>query len=163
LEERDLPRAFDSIFTDYQAAIPGVAWSWADDVAEHLAQSPFTNAESVRSYTVQYRETDLAFVHRLLVEEGLVYRVNPDSTVVILADTTRAASCPLNPQSAAFGSIKYHRDSATEQQDTIQALGGMRELPAYTLAGIAWDYRAKRSLVYSAPIADTPPRKDGVK
>jgi type VI secretion system secreted protein VgrG len=152
-QEKSLPTIIDSIFNAYSAALPGVVWTWADDTADHLAQSPFTSADGVRSYTVQYRETDLAFVHRLLAEEGLTYRANPDSSITIVADTTRAKSCPKNPQSEALGSVRFHRDASVENADTVQALGAKRELPVHTLVAMAWDYKAKRSVAVSVPTA----------
>jgi type VI secretion system secreted protein VgrG len=119
-QEESLTTIVDSIFGSRNGTLPNMAWRWADDVADHLARSPFTNAEDTRSYTVQYRETDLAFVHRLLAEEGLIYRVNPDSSVVILADTTCAASCPLKPQSAANGLINF-RAAKSSPRDAAAA------------------------------------------
>jgi type VI secretion system secreted protein VgrG len=39
-----------------------------------------TGSPAVRDYTVQYRETDLAFVARLLSEEGIYYAIRHDSS-----------------------------------------------------------------------------------
>ena len=44
----------------------------------------------VRSYCVQYRETNLAFVCRLLESEGIFYTLDPDGTLV-LANPSSAA------------------------------------------------------------------------
>lgn len=38
------------------------AWAWSHCAQQHLAQS---HQEGLRSYTIQYRECDLAFVQRV--------------------------------------------------------------------------------------------------
>ncbi len=158
-QEKTLVEIIESVFDRYSAF---AAWRWADCVDAHLAQSPFCSEGQVRSYTVQYRETDLAFVQRLLAEEGLVWRSEPDAaapmghSVVILADTVSRAACPEDISSAsALGGagIRYHRDGIVEDQDTIQAFGGLRTLPSAVSSATAWDYAAKRVLAASVPTA----------
>jgi type VI secretion system secreted protein VgrG len=58
----------------------GVQFEW------HL-----TRPTKERPYTVQYRETHLAFVSRLLEFEGIAYGINPDGTL-ILTDSSPAAA-----------------------------------------------------------------------
>jgi type VI secretion system secreted protein VgrG len=64
-----------------------------------LAQRGFTDVESsvqgsyrMREYTVQYRETDLNFVQRLLEEEGIYYffKHEKDKHTLIMADSASA-------------------------------------------------------------------------
>lgn len=156
-QEQALPDILGSVFSRYAAY---ASWRWADCVAAHLAQSAFTSADGVRSYTVQYRETDLQFVQRLLAEEGLVFRFEPDDaapmghTMVILADTVSAASCPEDDMSASgLGGpgIRFHRAGIIEDQDTLQALGGERALPTAVATATGWDYKAKRVVAASTP------------
>jgi len=156
-QEKSLIEIVESVFSQYSAH---ASWRWADCVAAHLAQSPFNGSGEHRSYTLQYRETDLAFVSRLLAEEGLVYRFERDEgaplghTLVILADTVDKTSCPEDPCSAnSLGGqgIRYHRSAIIEDQDTIQAIGGVRQLPIANAVVAAWDYKAKRVVAASAP------------
>ena len=156
-QEKSLVEIIESVFSQYSAH---ASWRWADCVAAHLAKSPFNGSGEHRSYTVQYRESDLAFVSRLLAEEGLVYRFERDEaaplghTLVILADTVDKTSCPEDTCSAsALGGqgIRYHRSGIIEDQDTIQAIGGVRRLPIATAVVAAWDYKAKRVVAASAP------------
>ena len=158
-QERSLSQIIDSVFADYAAH---AAWRWAADVPAHLQASSFSNAEGLRSYCVQYRETDLAFVQRLLAEEGLAYRFEPDEAaplghcMVIFADSAQAASCPedVSSQSAIGGAgIRFHRDAAVEEQDTLQAFGGQRTLQSTAVSTLAWDYKAKRAIAASLPTA----------
>lgn len=48
-----------------------------------------TEPHPARVYTVQYRETDLAFIHRLLAEEGIYFAIQTrdDKDVVIFGDS----------------------------------------------------------------------------
>lgn len=156
-QEKSLTEIIDSVFGAYSHNGAGLAaWAWSPCALQHLAQS---HQGGHRSYTVQYRETDLAFVSRLLAREGLVYRFEVDQEaplghkLIILADTTQAASCPEDTTSAAAGGIRFHRASSQEQQDAIQVFGGLRQLQAANAVTSVWDYKLKRSVAASVPTA----------
>lgn len=84
----------------------------------------------VREQTMQYNESDAAFVRRLLRRRGISWCVRPGRsrgtsvdplhdripahTLVLFAD---AAQLPRN----AAGTVRYHRDDATEERDSITA------------------------------------------
>ncbi|BBP00014.1 hypothetical protein SFSGTM_07220 [Sulfuriferula nivalis] len=77
----------DSVFADYA---PRAYWHWSNDALSVLSALP------VRSYCVQYRESDLDFVGRLLAEDGLSWRVDQDDvdapdghTLVLFAVSTQ--------------------------------------------------------------------------
>lgn len=152
-QEKSVVEIIDSVFAAYSAQ---AAWAWSPCAQQHLAQS---HQGGHRSYTVQYRESDLAFVSRILAREGLVYRFATDDTaplghkLVILADTTQTASCPEDLTSAASGGIRFHRASSQEHQDAIQALGGLRQLQAAVSVTSVWDYKLKRAVAASVPTA----------
>ncbi len=153
-QECTVTQIIESVFAAYHGQ---AAWSWADDIAQHLQAS--RNA-GVRSYTVQYRETDLGFVQRLLAEEGIAYRFELDEgaplghQLVLFADSARDVSCPEDITSAsAVGGrgIRFHRASSQEEQDAIQAFGGARRIESASTTVLGWDYKAKRSIAASAP------------
>jgi type VI secretion system secreted protein VgrG len=168
-QEQTLVQIIETVFTRYSAQATYVKWRWADDVAAHLAQSPFLGSGEARSYTVQYRETDLGFVSRLLAEEGISWRIEESvgdkaegHTVVLFADSPSTTSCPEDPTSKtvtpvfAFHTgirkgIRFHRASSTETSDAVQALGSQRQLQAATTTVLSWDYQAKRSVAASVP------------
>ena len=152
-QEKSVVEIIDSVLGAYSQH---AAWAWRPCASQHLAQS---HQGGHRSYTVQYRESDLAFVSRVLAREGLVYRFETDEAaplghqLIILADTTQAASCPEDATSSASGGIRFHRASSQEQQDAIQALGGLRQLQAARSLTSVWDYKTKRGSAASVPTA----------
>ena len=153
-QEQTTIQIVESVFARYAEH---AQWRWADDVAPHVAQSPYAGSGERRSYTVQYRETDLGFVSRLLAEEGLGWRVEEDDgapsghAVVIFADSAAASSCPEDATSAADHGIRFHRASGVETRDAVQAFGALRSLQEASTTTLAWDYASKRSVAASVP------------
>jgi len=153
-QERSVVQIIESVFSRYAQH---AAWRWADDCAGHWAASP--NA-GMRSYLLQYRETDFDFVQRVLAEEGIAYRFEPcdeaplGHRLVLFADSVSTASCPEDASSrSALGGlgIRFHGAAALEEQDTIQSFFGERQLQPATVAMAAWDYKAKRVVAASVP------------
>lgn len=93
-----------------------------------------------REFTMQHNESDAAFIRRLLKRRGIGWFVRaeggeyPVHTLVLFnnADSLR--------QNAA-GTIRYHRDAATEQRDTITSWSAVRSLQPGTVTRHSWDYR----------------------
>lgn len=152
-QEKSVVEVIDSVFGAYSTH---AAWVWSPCASQHLQHS---HQAGLRSNTVQYRESDLAFVSRILAREGLVYRFEIDAgaplghKLIILADTTRAASSPEDATSCAGGGIRFHRASSQEQQDAIQAFGGLRQLQAAVSSTLVWDYKRKQGVAASVPTA----------
>ncbi|MFO1251138.1 MAG: type VI secretion system Vgr family protein [Inhella sp.] len=143
-QEQPLTTLLDAVFGAYA---PQAQWRYADCVEPHLAQSPWTTAEGLRPYVVQHRQSDLAFVQRLLREEGLVLRFERESdTVVILADSPSEAACP------DLGPVRFHRDNPTETSDTVQALGQARFIPTWLLSGVASQPAAASVVAAEVPL-----------
>ncbi|WP_224417169.1 type VI secretion system tip protein TssI/VgrG, partial [Modicisalibacter sp. R2A 31.J] len=90
-----------------------------------------------RSYCVQYRESDLAFVSRLCEEEGLWYYVEhgeDDHCVVFTDDTDTTA--PVEPRA-----IRFHRQDATEAEDALTHWGGARAQQPTRVSVASFDYK----------------------
>ncbi|MEN3109840.1 type VI secretion system Vgr family protein [Uliginosibacterium paludis] len=97
-----------------------------------------------RSVCTQYRETDLAFISRLMAEEGLYAWFEHASGssaadarhTLVIADQMDAF--PDNAQAQ----IRFHRAAATETSDTIQHLVSVRSLASHSVTLASWDYRS---------------------
>ena len=133
----------------------------ADGARAHWRLAPGTSdflaRVRPRSYCCQFRETDYAFVSRLLAEEGIGFyfeeapeeaHSSSDHCLVLFADSTGFAE---DPQAAAWGSVRFHRDAAVEQRDGVQAFGSVRRLQAAVTAISTWDYKRKRVVAASVP------------
>ncbi|MDX3986535.1 MAG: type VI secretion system Vgr family protein [Achromobacter sp.] len=140
----------DSVFGDYsgQGAV-AAQWRWELKDRDVYAK---------RSLTIQYRETDYAFVERLLAEEGLFYWVEheagdgePGTHTVVIADHNGAF------KSGPQDSVKFQRADATETEDTIQAWRKRRAWRTNALRLATWDYRAMQARQVSAQVADKVP------
>ena len=71
-----------------------------------------------RSFCLQYRENDLAFIERILFEEGISYRYEHQpgavpSVTLVLFDS------PHDLPQASQGKVRFHRADATETEDSI--------------------------------------------
>jgi type VI secretion system VgrG family protein len=94
-----------------------------------------------RPICTQYRETDLAFIQRLLGEEGLSYRFehdqgandgdSPGHTLVIF--DSQAALPAGTP-----ASIRFHRIDATEHEDAISMFSERRQLVPDQVTTASW-------------------------
>ena len=142
-----------AIVDDVLAAYaPRHHWRLTADADAFLAQV------RPRSYCCQYRETDYAFLTRLLAEEGIgFYFAETDGAaavsrqqLVLFADSTVFAN---DAGTVRDGGIRFHRVAGPEQRDSIQALGSERRLqPAITTIS-SWDEQTSRVLAATAETA----------
>lgn len=89
-------------------------------------QDKTTSTPAVREYCVQYRETALEFVSRLLEEEGISYYFTHDEskhTLVLVDDTNSWGSCNgLSSARYAGGGITYEADDAVTECSVEQTV-----------------------------------------
>ncbi len=143
-QDRTVRQIVDGVLEDY----PDLAnWRWAEGCDDFIASR-------VRSYCVQYRESDLAFVQRLLAEEGLGWRLCQDqqapcgNSMEIFADSV---ALPQDAASATVG-VRFHRSDATESNDSIQVLGRRRALGSTRISLLSDDYRSVRGISAQLPL-----------
>lgn len=145
-QDRGVAEILETVFADYA---PLAAWGLSDETG------PFLAAARPRGYRVQYRESDAAFIERMLTEEGLGWRLEEDAAapaghrLVVFAD---AALQPGDAGSLADGGVRFHRSDATEQRDAIQGIGLERRIGASRLTVLGSDYRTMRSVSASLPL-----------
>ena len=108
-----------------------------------------------REQTVQFNESDAVFVRRLLSRSGIgwvfrpgrnrawqresqVREVTPAHTLILFDDHSDLA-----PNAA--GVVRYHRDGATEQRDSVTRWRAVRTLQAGSASIFSWDYKSPSS------------------
>lgn len=98
-----------------------------------------------REFTMQYNESDAAFLRRLWKRRGLAWFFQAGNAsesegkdipghTLVLFDNTQALN-----QNAA-GTVRYHRDDGTEMRDTITAWHATRSLTAGRVSRQSWNY-----------------------
>jgi type VI secretion system secreted protein VgrG len=136
---------------------------------EHLAANPafaknfahrFDLSETypAHSYCLQYRESDLDFIERLLAEEGIAYRFEHTGGKTDAraddenaeeegeeAETPRvtfvAFDDPWRLPQAAQGEIRFHREGATEAADSLTAWTSQRQIGPGAVSLVSFDYK----------------------
>jgi type VI secretion system secreted protein VgrG len=142
-QDRSVVDIVDAVLKDY---LPRARWRWSDDTPPFMAQA------MPRSYCCQYRETDLAFVERLLAEEGLGWRYEQEGAgIVLFADSTDPAAVPPDASSEAAGVVRFHGVRSVETSDTVQALVARRRLHASLTTVLSYDYKARQLVTGSSP------------
>jgi type VI secretion system secreted protein VgrG len=89
-----------------------------------------------REFTMQHNESDAAFIRRLLKRRGIGWYIRAGEMMHTLVLFNNADSLRQN----AAGTIRYHRDAATEERDTITAWSAVRSLQPGMVTRHSWDY-----------------------
>lgn len=138
-QSKSVVQIVDEVLSEHAGAW-GLQWRW-----DLLNASVYP----IRSLCVQYEESDLAFINRLLAEEGMTYWFEHKapqgsgnggdlgSHTLVISD--HAGLLAAHPQ----GSVRYARsDSAVFKQDSLKTFEqGWRMVPTSLVYG-SWDYRA---------------------
>jgi type VI secretion system secreted protein VgrG len=114
-----------------------------------------------RQLIMQHNESDAAFIRRLMQRRGIAWffraglaphasaysdsrqRPRAGHTLVLFNDSTRL------DQNAA-GSVRFHRDDATEQRDAITGWSAARTLHPGSVSVFSWDYAQPGNTVFMA-------------
>jgi len=148
-QDKSLIEIVEDVFADHASI---AAWKWDDDVPAFVAHGLFARNAGQRPYCVQYRESDLSFVSRLLAEEGICYRVEEDEsapgghTVVFFVSSANQPQDRTSASSLGGQGIRFHRSSSQEVQDSIQALAAIRSLGPTASVVQGWDYMANSAI-----------------
>lgn len=138
-----------TLLSEVRHRIPGIAAAFDMEVGMALALQEFPK----RSQIIQHNESTAAFIRRLLKRRGISWyfragrpAIGPEEersrpyaapchTMVLLHDTDLLLHGPIRH-------VRFHRDSATEEHDTITAWGGIRTLRSGCASRFSWDYRS---------------------
>ncbi|CAB3911042.1 type VI secretion system Vgr family protein [Achromobacter pulmonis] len=124
----------------------GYTYKVSPDVEGHLAGLP------ARAYTTQYRETDYAFLSRLLAEAGLGWTTVEDDSaparhaVLIFADSRVLGE----DAESAGGGVRFQRAHASESRDGVQAIARRRRRSVERVTLLAWHETGKYAITGQA-------------
>jgi type VI secretion system secreted protein VgrG len=113
-----------------KSSVLGICFKHETDDAFDLRTYP------KREFTMQHNESDAAFIRRLLKRRGIGWYIRAGEMMHTLVLFNNADSLRQN----AAGTIRYHRDAATEERDTITAWSAVRSLQPGTVTRHSWDY-----------------------
>ncbi|MBP4046413.1 type VI secretion system Vgr family protein [Chromobacterium violaceum] len=125
------------IISEHQTANP--VFARVQSLAFETAELP------VRSYCVQYKESDFDFIVRLLHSEGLAWRfmhLDDDGPKVKLVVFDDAHNLP----QAAVGRVRFHRADASEKEDGLTAWASQRQVMSGQTALASFDYKPVATL-----------------
>lgn len=114
-------------------------------------RSELTKDYPPRSYCLQYRESDLAFIERLLREEGISYRFAFGDAADTRDTDTRQQDVPTHTlvlfddafslNQAAQGKVRFHRADGTEGEDSIKQWEAARQIQSGLSSLASFDYK----------------------
>ena len=116
-----------------------------------------------RSICCQYRETDFAFVERLLAEEGLSYRFEHQQGDASQSGDGKAAQSrhclvifdnEAERPTCAQPEIRFHRVDATEREDAIERFSRTHTVGTNAVTLASWDYKALAATSAQASASD---------
>ncbi|MBI2278006.1 MAG: type VI secretion system tip protein VgrG [Dechloromonas sp.] len=143
-QDKSVIEIVDELLADWKGhAKLAPEWSW--ELADPAVYPK-------RGMTMQYQESDLAFLKRLLAEEGLfcwfVHAVDDSDTLgqhtLVIADHNGAFKG--NPQAR----IRYTQAGATLAEDSLDRWHGQRRLDTGEVNATSWDYRSRSTRPQSA-------------
>jgi type VI secretion system secreted protein VgrG len=124
------------ILSEWRATNPIIGTCFSYEMDETFAARNFPQ----REFTMQYNESDAAFIRRMLKRRGIAWYFRADEgrspahTMVLF----------IHPDSLlpnAAGVVRYHRDAATEERDTITSWCAVRTLQPASVTRFSWDYK----------------------
>lgn len=143
------------ILREWREANPVAARAFNFDIG-HLKSYP------QREFTMQYNESNAAFLRRLWKRRGIAWFVQSGAATDRGSDETPVHTLVLfddamSLKENAAGAIRYHRDASTEKRDSITSWQAVRTLTAGRVTRRSWDY----AQAWSMRSADTSSNDQG--
>jgi type VI secretion system secreted protein VgrG len=136
-QDKTVPQIIDEVFADYQAQGKlAPAWRW------ELADA---NLYPQRSLCMQYHESDLGFVQRLMAEEGLFCWFEHEAAegealgqhTLVIADHNGCFQPNKQPR------VRYTQSAAASfKEDSLTRFHETRRIAPTALAAASWDHRS---------------------
>ena len=136
-QDKSVPEIVQQVLDEHIAANPTIG---------RIFQTQFTLRKQYppRSYCLQYRETDLAFIERLLFEEGIAYTFGHEAGEVPICRLT-AFDDPWDLPQAGQGTVRFHRADATEAEDSLTEWTEARRIGPSKASLTSYDYKEART------------------
>lgn len=143
---KNVPDTIEILLREWQKKSPALASAFDFDLSGiNRSQYP------ARELIFQFHESDADFIRRLCRRDGIAWFTaagkrgqapsdsgssdTPVHTLVLFDDPMKL------PESAA-GTIRYHRDAATEERDSITLWSASQQLVPGSVQRTSWDYKA---------------------
>jgi type VI secretion system secreted protein VgrG len=109
-----------------------------------------------REFTMQHNESDAAFLRRLWRRRGISWFFRPGQATEASSQVTAGHTLVLFDDSQALsqsaaGTVRFHRDAATEARDSIINWNAVRTLRSGNITRQCWDYQQGRMMRTQAP------------
>ena len=137
-QDLSVPDIVQQILNEHSAANPAIAGILKVEFDLWKRYPP-------RSYRLQYRETDLAFIERILFEEGIAYRWE-HALGNVATCTFIAFDHPHGLPQAAQGTVRFHRAAATEAEDSLTEWAQARRIGPSLASLATYDYKPVRTV-----------------
>ena len=124
------------MLSEWQQRSPTLGTCFQYEVDEILARADYPQ----REFTMQFNESDAHFMRRLLKRRGIGWTFRPDTSSGFPVHTLVLFNDANGLRANAAGTIRYHRDNATEQRDTITSWSAVRSLQPGSVGRHSWDY-----------------------
>lgn len=122
-------------------------WREANPVAARAFDFELGHLKSYpsREFTMQHNESNAAFLRRLWKRRGIAWFIHPGAATDWGSDQTPVHKLVLfddamSLKENAAGAVRFHRDAATEQRDTITSWQAVRTLTPGNVTRRSWDY-----------------------
>lgn len=137
-QDKTVPEILDAVFARYQGQ-GKLAPAWRFDLRD-------VSAYPRRSYITQYQESDLAFVERLMLDEGLFYyfehsgdAASPGLGVHMLTIADHNGSFKPNAQRT----VRFTQPGAVMKEDSMDRWRSQTVLQTNAVDVSSWDYRSR--------------------
>ena len=134
-QDKSVPEIVRQILDEHIGANPAFTQSF-----QHRAE--LARDYPARSCCLQYRESDFAFISRLLREEGISYRFAFEASEVAPVHTLVLFDDAFNPDAAAQPRVRFHRADGTEAEDSITGWQAARKIQSGASRLASFDYKS---------------------
>jgi type VI secretion system secreted protein VgrG len=134
------------LLSEWRQGSPDIAAAFEFEFSHELQEQNFPT----REFTMQLDEPDGAFIRRLLKRRGIAWFFRPGNAGSTQVPDDERERTPVHTlvmftaqnilKKNAAGTVRYHRDDATEERDSITAWGAVRTLKPGGVTGYSWDY-----------------------